>query len=292
MGYGLLFASLAAVCWGIAPIFQKRALRDMGLLELNAVRGMGLLIVLLPMFFFAKTDLLLPEAGFYMILMFVALVNNVIGDIFAFIAIRYIGVSLASPITSSYPLIVTLTSWFCFGETMTVFVLAGTFAVVTGLAFLNIRGEAPSSHHLWGVGAACLAALCWALGLSLNKSLTLQGINSARITFWRGAFFSYMTLGNWVGLKVICPEQKRGLKDIPFLGRVAGAWSGVLSLMIGAWFYASSLFMIPMNVATPIASSSPLIAVVIACVFTGERLRPIQWLGIAFVVSGAVVVGA
>jgi drug/metabolite transporter (DMT)-like permease len=264
----------------------------MGLLELNAMRGMGLSAVLLPMFFFEKADLLLPEAGFYMILLFVALVNNVIGDLFAFIAIRDIGVSLASPITSAYPLIVTLTSWFCFGETMTVFVLAGTFSVVTGLAFLNMRGAARSNHHLWGVGAACLAALCWALGLTLNKYLTLQGVDSVMITFWRGAFFSFMALGNWAGLNAIHPERKRGLKDIPFLGRIAGAWSGVLSLMIGAWFYASSLFMIPMNVATPIASSSPLIAALIACVFTGERLRPIQWLGIAFVVSGAVVVGA
>jgi drug/metabolite transporter (DMT)-like permease len=292
VGYGLLCASLAAICWGVAPIFQKLALKDMGLTELNAVRGIGLLAVLLPVFFFGKKDLFLPEANFYMILMFVALVNNVIGDLFAFIAIRDIGVSLASPITSAYPLAVALISWLCFGETMTVFVLAGTFAVVTGLTFLNIRGAAPSSHHLYGVGAACLAALCWALGLSLNKYLTLQGINSVRITFWRGVFFSFMALGNWTSLKALRPEKKRGLKDIPLLGRVAGAWSGVLSLVIGAWFYASSLFMIPMNVATPIASSSPLIAALIACAFTGERLRPIQWLGIAFVISGAVVVTA
>jgi DME family drug/metabolite transporter len=287
-----LFAFLAAVCWGAAPIFQKRALKDMGLLELNALRGIGLLVVLPLMFFFAKTDLLLPEMSFYVILMFVALVNNVVGDLFAFIAIRHIGVSLASPITCAYPLIVTLTSWFYFGETMTVFVLAGTFSVVTGLTFLNIRGEARSNHYLWGVGAACLAALCWALGLSLNKYLTLQGINSVRITFWRGAFFSFIALGSWVGFRVFHPEKKRELKDIPFLGRVAGAWAGVLSLVIGAWFYASSLFMIPMNVATPIASSSPLIAALIACIFMGERLRPIQWLGIAFVISGAVVVSA
>jgi drug/metabolite transporter (DMT)-like permease len=264
----------------------------MGLLELNAMRGLGLLVVFLPAFFFAKTDLLLPEASFYVILVLVALLNNMIGDLFAFIAIRDIGVSLASPITSAYPLIVTLTSWLYFDETTTVFVLAGTFSVVTGLMFLNMRGAAWSRHHLYGVGAACLAALCWALGLSLNKYLTLQGIDSLRITFWRGIFFSFIALGSWSGLRAFSPGKKRDLRDIPLPGRFAGAWAGVLSLVLGTWFYASSLFMIPMNVATPIASTSPLIAALTACVFTGERLRPIQWLGIVFVVSGAVVVSA
>jgi drug/metabolite transporter (DMT)-like permease len=317
MGHGLLFAFLASVCWGIAPIFQKRGLRDMSLLEMNAMRGLGLAVVLLPAFFFVSADVLLADTRPYLVLASVALLNNVVGDLFAFIAIRNIGVSLASPITSAYPLFVTLTSQLWFDETMTAFVLGGTLLVVTGFALLNagrradernlrpspsalkkleknVSGACDSSErerrrHLRGVSAAVLAAFCWAMGLSLNKYLTLRGVSSTAITFWRGAFFSLMAMGVWAGSKVLRPKRQNPT-PLSAAGVLSGAISGVLSLIVGSWFYASSLFIVPMNVATPIASTSPLMAALFACAFLGERLRPVQWLGIAVIVTGAVVV--
>ncbi|GHS89891.1 membrane protein [Synergistales bacterium] len=296
MRYGILLALLAAVFWGVSPIFQKRALREAGLLELNAMRGLGALAVILPALFFAKPDVLLPGIGSYLIVVAVVFVNNLIGDVLAFIAIRNIGASLATPITNAYPLAIAVISWLWFGEKLTYFVLAGTFLVVTGLALLNLRGKAKTDsqpgRYLYGVASAIIAALCWAFGLSLNKYLTLQGVTSTAIIFWRGTIFSFMAWGNYAIFRTTHPNNTRRLKDISLTGKAASILAGAFSLVLGAWCYTTSVTLIPMNVATPTATSSPLITALIACLFMGERLRLVQWLGIVVVVVGAVVVSS
>ena len=299
-GYGLLSAFLASVCWGVAPILYKRALGEMGPWKANAFRGFGLLTILVPAFFyvfFARADnaeeLLSLSVNSYLILALIALLSNIVGDIFYMAAIRVIGVSLTVPITSSYPLAVAVNSWFWFGEALTFSVLSGTFSVVAGLALLNVHAAetqgAIRSRHARGVVLSVLTALCWAMGLALNKHLTLQGVSPFAITFWRGVFFSLMAIA-------LLPLENRGEGKKPRRASAGGvlsaACAGVIALVFGGWFYATSLFIIPMNVATPIASSSPLIAAAFACAFMGESLRPVQWLGIVFVVAGAVAVSA
>jgi drug/metabolite transporter (DMT)-like permease len=254
----------------------------------------GVLALFLPLFFFVGSDVLLPGASSYLIVAVVVLVNNLLGDLLVFVAIRNIGASLATPISNAYPLIITLTSWLWFGEALTFFVLVGTFSVVAGLVLLNLRGAAkPDSQpgsYLRGVTSAVLAALCWAFGQNLNKYLTLQGATPTALIFWRIIFFSLMAGGNWALFRVLRPEKTGSLKNIPTSGKIAAVCAGALGIVLGAWCYITSITLIPMNVATPISTSSPLITALIACVFMGERLRPIQWLGIVFVVAGAVVV--
>jgi len=285
---------LAAVFWGIAPILNKRALSEMGLWKTNASRGSGVLVALVLMFFWASAEtageFLSLSINSYLILLLIAFLNNMVGDVFYLSAIRDIGVSLAAPIASFFPLVVALISWFWFGEILTFSVLSGTLFVVTGLALLNIRTAetrgANRSRYLRGVASAILTALCWALGLTLNKYLALEGVSSTAMVFWRGLFFSMMAIA-------FLPVVNRNAKEVrpASTGSIlAAASAGIAGMVIGTWFYVTSLFLIPMNVATPIASSGPLISVVLACTLMGENLRPIQWLGILFVVGGAISV--
>ncbi|GHV43355.1 hypothetical protein FACS1894187_25670 [Synergistales bacterium] len=255
--------------------------------------GTGMLQIL-AVFFYVGPDILLPETNFYLIVVVIVFVNNLIGDVLVFSAIRDIGASLSTPITNCYPLAIALISWFWFGEKLTSFVLAGTFLVVTGLVFLNLRGkvkpDARPGNYIRGVASAVLAGLCWALGLSFSKYLTLHGVTPTAFIFWRGIFFSLMVWGNWVLFKALRPEKARKLKDISSSGKAMSVMSGALTLVLGSWCYTTSITLIPMNVASPIATSSPLITALVACVFMGERLRFIQWIGIVLVVVGAVVV--
>jgi len=191
--------------------------------------------------------------------------------------------------TSSYPLVVTLISWFWFGEALTVSVLTGTSSIVAGLVLLNIHIDtrnASGSHHLRGVVSAIFATLSWAFSLTLNKHLISHGVSSMAVTFWRGIFFSLMAMA-------FLPLVTRGEKEVRRTsvgGVLAAVGAGIIALVIGLWFFSTSLFIIPMNVATPIASSSPLLAAALSCAFMGESLRPAQWFGIVLVVAGAVVV--
>ena len=296
-GYGLLFAFLTSTCWGISPILLKIALREMSGWKANAFRGLGLLSILVPMFFLAGaniTDELLSfSASTYLLFALPTILSNMVGDTFYFTAIREIGVSLAAPIANSFPLAVAVISWLWFGETLSISVLGGTLSIVAGLALMNINAAekrgAEKSRHLRGVVSAFLTNLCWALGLTVNKYLTLHGVSALALTFWRAIFFSLMAIAFF-------PLADRGEKDEEKTRHVtvrcafAAAAAGVVSLLIGTWFYATSLFIIPMNVATPISSASPLITAVFACAYMGESLRPAQWQGIVFVVAGAIAV--
>jgi len=297
-GHGLLFAALAAVFWGTAPVLNKKALGEMGLWKTNAFRGLGALIVLASMFLFAlfakpeaAWELLSLSVTAYLLLLSVALLNNMVGDVFYLSAIRDIGVSVAAPIASSFPLFVALISWFWFDEALTFSVLSGTLLVVTGLALLNARATETrgtgSSRYLRGVVAAMLTAMCWAVGLTFNKYLALHGVSSAAMVFWRGIFFSAMAI---TLMPVLSRAEKRADKTPSAGSAIAAMCAGISGLVVGTWFYITSLFIIPINVATPIASAGPLISVISACVFMGESLRPIQWFGIFFVVGGAVFV--
>lgn len=292
MGYGLFLASVAAVCWGFSPILQKRALAEMGLPELNAARGIGLLIPLLLFIPFLSADVLRLDATSFLYLALMALLNNIIGDLLLFVAIRDVGVSVSSPVSSSYPLIVALISWIGFGEEMTSHILIGTFAVVAGLVFLNAGKGQASDHYLRGIFAALLAAVCWALGLTQNKILMLRGVPPMGITFWRGVFFGLMSLLCLGFMRLIRPAGAKRAEPVSRQALLAGGASGIVALLLGGWVFATSVAQIPLSVATPIASSSPLIAALVACALMGERLRPIQWFGIACVVTGAVLAGS
>ena len=299
--HGILFAALAALFWGIAPVLNKRALAEIGLWKTNAFRGLGAFVLLVVMFIYAlfaqpdtAMELLSLDVNFYLILLAVALSNNMVGDVFYLSAIRDIGVSVAAPIASSFPLVVAVISWFWFGEALTFSVLIGTLIVVTGLALINIRpAEArgvAQSRYLRGVIAAILTALCWAIGLTFNKYLALQGVSTEAMVFWRGIFFSVMAI---TFLPILSRTEKRnGQAPASVKSAMAAVTAGISGLIIGTWFYISSLFIVPMNVATPIASAGPMIAVIFACTFMGESLRPTQWLGIIFVVGGAIFVSA
>jgi drug/metabolite transporter (DMT)-like permease len=264
-----------------------------------------MLVILLPLSFFVGEDVLFLDLGTYLILAGIALVNNLIGDFFSFIAIRNIGVSLATPLTNAYPLILTLTSWLWFGEALTPFILGGTFFISVGLVLLNLRNLSARDPvnpknmpnlYLQGLAAALLTALCWALGLSGNKYLTLQGINPTAITFWRGVFFGVMSPS--IPLLMRLARSSRRAKSsetrlrVSCGGVLAAVGSSFFALFAGTWCYNFSLLLLPMNVATPIAASNPLIAAIAACAFMGERLRRTQWLGIVFVVTGAVLVAS
>ena len=296
MIYGLLFASLASICWGIAPILYKRALGEMGLFKANAFRGLGLLTVLVPVFFLAKNEtineLLSLSMNSYILLVLHSLMSGIVGDLFYLAAIRNIGVSLSVPISSSYPLVVALTSLFWFGEVLTFSVLSGTLSIVAGIVLLNTRVTetygAKKSNYLYGVASAFLSALCWGMGMNLNKYITLRGISPTAITFWRGIFFSLMAIA-------LLPLVTRGEKEkrpVSFGGAFTAAAAGITALVLGQWFFVNAITIIPVNIATPIASSSPLIAAMFACAFMNESLRPTQWLGIVFVVVGAATVVA
>lgn len=290
MSYGLLSCIIAAFCWGVSPLMQKYALQQMTVAELNVARGLGILLTTLP--FFGQSMLFQISPHDYSLLFFMAFFNNIIGDVLLFISIRTIGVSLASPISSAYPLIVALISWLYLKDSPSPLVLLGTCLIIGGLILLNLQKESHEKQkkHLLGAIAALGAAFCWAIGLLINRQLIANGLSPFAVTFWRGFFFNIMAFLFLVFTYRSNKNSWSRLRSFSLSTWIYATGAGILALVVGAIAYSTSLKTLPVTVATPIAASSPFIAALGGWYAFGEYLRYHQWLGVALVILGAIAV--
>ncbi|MBI4374854.1 MAG: EamA family transporter [Elusimicrobia bacterium] len=131
-------ALLAALAWGIAPIFEKQGLAQVSL-------PAGLFLRTLGAFFGSLALLAFVPAGDWAALswplalrfLIAGVLASVIGQIFAYTAIRISEVSQVTPIMGSWPLIVVLFGWLILKEPMTARKLIGSGLIVTGVWLLR-----------------------------------------------------------------------------------------------------------------------------------------------------------
>jgi drug/metabolite transporter (DMT)-like permease len=126
------------------------------------------------------------------------LLNMVLGDIFQFSAMRRLGVALAMPIASSYPLVTVLIAVPILGEPFTLRAVAGAVLVVGGVVLVVLPRRALDAtgtpHHVapvtgyWvGVALALAASVCLAVANILTRvalrDLDVVTANMLRLPF-------------------------------------------------------------------------------------------------------------
>ena len=291
MFYGILLSIMTCFCWGSTSICMAK-LKNTDPFEMSMLRAIGGFAVASVLSFFFSSVTELYKISAFDIGIFIALVlfNNIIGDIFLFMALHRLGVARASSIASTYPVIVAVFSCAVFKEDLTFAVMAGTFSVVIGVACLCHKNKDHGSLSAIGLAFAVLASFFWAIGLLCNKLLLVRGIMPEAIVMGRGITFLIMASSMW-GMKLLFFEKEN--KCWTRILKPESIWAvlaGVLSLGLGAWFYSCALKYIPASVATPIGASNPFIATIGAMVLFKEKIMPIQWLGIIMAVGGSVLV--
>jgi drug/metabolite transporter (DMT)-like permease len=138
-----------------------------------------------------------------------------------------------------------------------------------------------------------LAGYVFALGAA-----TAYGVNSVLIRFAVGQFgspLSGLAIGIFCGLLALAPVavymQRRDGRSVPRQAALLLVLSGsTFSLGLGSNFLALSL--LPVTVASPIASSYPMVTVVVSRLFLQESER-VNWrvaLGAFLVVAGGALV--
>lgn len=114
------------------------------------------------------------------VLLFSVLLNMVLGDLLQYAAITRLGIALAMPIASSYPLVTLLIATATLGETPTVRAAIGTVLVIVGVILVALprraldaagakRFAAPAAGHWAGVAFALAAAVCLAVATILTR---------------------------------------------------------------------------------------------------------------------------
>jgi transporter family protein len=124
-----------------------------------------------------------------------------------------------------------------------------------------------------------MAVVLWGI-VGLLQKVTTNYINADAVLLWDRV--GYLCLLPW--LVATASLSNLGPRDF-----LIGTLDGITN-SLGAWFlYASLRSGAKVSIAVPLTSLYPLLTVLMAMGFLGEKVRPLQWLGIALALIAGVL---
>jgi len=293
---GLEHGLIAALCWGSTDVAGTIAGRRLGSLRVVAVAQLTSVIVAVALAVSRGVGLPSDPRAFVLAALFGAVAA--LAYLSFFTALRIGPLSVVSPVVAAYGGLTVVVSVLVRGETLTPFqglgaALATAGVILTGLVTdggwrgtrIVGRGVLFSifAMFLFTVLTAGLATPIAIAGW-LPVLLVSRLANAA--TVW--SILAVITIAKPPRAAVLL--RGAGGSPVP-VGRaivVAGA-AGLLDI-IGFVAFAIGLEVAPTWIVGLASSFGPAVAVIVAVVVWGERLRPTQWLGLAGIAAGLVAV--
>ena len=274
---GVLLIILSAVAFAVGPTGAKLAFENgsntLTVITLRGAIGAALLGVLIVIFRQGFRISRIAVKWCVVCSAFSALM------IYGFIgSVAYIPISVAVLIFFTHPLSIALIVHWRGGDRLTVTKLFLGVTVFIGLALA--LGPAFDTLDPFGVALAALAAVtvCGAIlcGARAQQFATSTQVN-CYVTAITGAVFALLTVvfGAWS-----FPVNATG-----WLG-IAGAGIGIAVALLA--FFAAFRYLSPVR-ATMMSNIEPLLSILFAVAVLGERLQPLQWAGVAVMISAIVL---
>lgn len=140
---GELAALGAAICWTVSAVLYKEALLRVEPIPANIVRCVCTSMVSVAFLaVMGKFGVLMALPVYAAVLASVSgIVGLGLGDTLYMVSLKLIGVARAVPVTCTYPLFNLLLAVFFQGETVTLYVVLGTFAIFFGVWLLSREKE-------------------------------------------------------------------------------------------------------------------------------------------------------
>ena len=198
---GAAVALATAIFAASTSLILRREIAQLGGATAQTWRATVSTLIFAIAFFFLRDlrDLFDLPSRAVAILLASVLLNMVLGDLFQFAAITRLGISLAMPIASSYPLVTLLIATATLGEIPTIREALGTVLVIGGVILVALPRRAlngastahpesrPAAGHWAGVALALASALCIAGATVLTRialrDLDLIAANMLRLPF-------------------------------------------------------------------------------------------------------------
>ncbi|WP_225885436.1 EamA family transporter [Leptolyngbya sp. KIOST-1] len=206
-------------------------------------------------------------------------------------AIADVGPGVAVTLLFMYPLITVPLAWFLFGDRPTPLRLVVMFAISMGIVFTALpriySDLTGSGVSLWGVGAALLASVAFALFL-IAMQLSFKRLHPVSVSLMQFSTIFILTsliliVGTFFGLDPGQPNQPLNL----YIG------AGLLGLLtlLGYLFNNYGVKLLGASQASIVAASGPVVTALLAYIITpGEKstLLFIQWMGVILVTLGVI----
>lgn len=305
--WGFAICFLCAALWTASPIMVSRGMEisNCSGYEINLIRSLSFFASSLVIALVASRGhiTIVTDPVAYCYFFIGVALSYIIGDAFYFTAMKVIGVSLAIPVANAYPIFATLTSWLLLGEAATLRIFIGVSVVVAGVMILRLgtleesespmdRAITPGKGRIFrGFLFALGAGLCWAVSAPFTKlALLRSGLSPIELTFYRSLAL-VVSIWAWRFVQL----RYTYIATVPLRTVPPAAWlyflgAAVIGLCFGSIIYAASINVMPVAIVTAITSTSPFMSALYGHFVLRERLRPLQWSGVAMIIAGSVFV--
>jgi drug/metabolite transporter (DMT)-like permease len=293
MADGLLLGLAAAGFWGLSDIAAALAGRRFGSLPTLAFAQLASVFVLLAVGLVKDGRVPIEPAALP-----IGVVLGVLGSVgyVAFFAALRIGpVSVVSPVVAAYGGFVVVLAVIILGEAIQPTQWLGTGFATVGIVLAgfhfkeSIRGTRPVSR---GVLLAIVSLLSFAV-------LIVGSSGPIRQFGWLPVIFAQRianTAVAWLLLLVTRTIRPRGSETLLYHAE-ASTRSGFWIVLLVGLFDVGGLMVFAIGLQVSLAwlvglasSFAPVVTVLVAVGFMGERLRPIQWIGLVSIVAGLMLV--
>ena len=273
---GILFGLLAAICWGLGDYLITLLTRRVGnerSLVWTQIASLVLWLAMLVVFG-------APRFGVTALLtVLLAGVLHVVGLKLTYRAFEIGTLSIVSPLASGFA-IVTAVLALIFGHAPAAVALGGAALLVVGIGFAT-TGDTAGPKSLAGVPEAIGSALAFGGMFYLFE----------RIVPSVGYVGPLVVLKTLATLTFSLPHRKVVFQRSELSSSVLGLTVGVAAMDTGAWLcFLAGMRTEYVAIVTAVASLFSVVTVILAAVFLKERLRPNQWVGVAAIMIGILVV--
>jgi len=301
MPLGLLTGLGAALSWGTLDIFSALASRRIG--SLKVTTGIQLIGAVLVIVLAVATGTSFPSDPFVIVGGALVGLAGAGAYLSYFTGLRIGPIAVVSGMVAAYGGLTVVLAVLIRGESLTMVQAVGASVatigvILTGVAFDgSIRGTRLASP---GVGFAIVALVLFAT-MSIGSDIVIDRatwIELLLVSRTANAILSMiilvlaLTVGRHLAQPLLIGDEGSEVGDRRADRRVVGfvVAAGVLDVL-GLVVFTYGLENAETWLVGLASSFGPAITIVVAVAFLGERLKPVQWMGLAGVLAGMVAIG-
>lgn len=284
--FGALAALGSAVAWAVTSLLARSLMSELGSVGVNAIRStIGGALLVTWVFATVGSGAFTTISASAWVLLGLSIVTAIaLGDTVFFESTRAIGVARAMTVSTTYPLGAAAIAAAFLNEPVTLPIAVGSLVTMAGLVVIVApwAGRAPEERFWFGVGAAALASLAWAISTVLVKpplsemsATTAQAIRLpvASMVLW---------LTPWA--RTVPAAFARSSRTVQVRIAILGVITSVSSVMFVAGVKHAGV-----AVASVLSSTAPMFAIPLAVIFLDERVTFRAFLGIVLTLAGIIL---
>jgi drug/metabolite transporter (DMT)-like permease len=277
----LVLLTLAAASWGVGTVVSKRAVEEIPPFTLLPVQLAASLAVLL---------LLMRVSGMRLrgsppILSRLGILNPGIAYGLGLAGLTWISASLSVLLWALEPLLILVLAGVFLREGITARLIALSLVAASGMALILAE---PASGGQWpGVVLTLIGIGCCAAYTIVARRFVGASDSTAQVVLAQQAY----ALG-FAAVVGVAAALLGGANEttVTTLGLASAVASGVLYYAAAYWFYLSALRTVPASLAASSFYLIPVFGVAAGSLLLGDRLEPVQWIGVGIVAVAVVLI--